>query len=139
MVASFKGRKVFGGKAQGEALVVDDLISLRSGIDVKTGRVIQIGHPLQGKTLANRVLVFASDHPLAGEVVSLALEAIENAVGPCAIVSRADQIAARGGVAWQIPVLAGVKPDPIAGITTGDLLEVDADAGRITILNRYTE
>jgi predicted aconitase with swiveling domain len=44
VVTTFKGRRVVGGRARGEALVCKAPLSLRTGIDVKTGRVTEAGH-----------------------------------------------------------------------------------------------
>ena len=134
VVTTFKGRRVVGGKARGEALVCKAPLSLRIGIDATTGRVTEAGHPLEGKRLAHKVLVFASAQTSTGS--SQICAAIANGVGPCAIVATAGRV---GDFPAQIPVLDAVEPDPVTGIMSGDLLDVDADAGRITVVSRYTE
>ncbi|MFQ5888231.1 MAG: aconitase X swivel domain-containing protein, partial [Candidatus Hydrothermarchaeales archaeon] len=46
------------GTASGEALVSEEPISFLGGIDSKTGVVIEKNHPLEGKNIAGKVLVF---------------------------------------------------------------------------------
>lgn len=134
VVTLFKGRKVVGGKARGEALVSKAPICFLGGIDVKTGRVTEVGHPLEGKNIAGKVLVFPTGKGSTGGSY-LIFEAAENGVGPCAMINRAiEQVTAIGCIIAEIPVLDRVDPDPIEGIKDGDLVEVDADSGLITIV-----
>jgi predicted aconitase with swiveling domain len=134
MAGVFKGRKVVGGKARGEALVSKEPICFLGGIDVKTGRVTEVGHPLEGKNIAGKVLVFPTGKGSTGGSY-LIFESVENGVGPCAMVNRAvEQVTAIGCIIAEIPMMDRVVPDPIELIKDGDLLEVDADAGTITTI-----
>jgi predicted aconitase with swiveling domain len=134
MVDILKGRKVVGGKAKGEALVSKEPICFLGGIDVKTGRVTEVGHPLEGKNIAGKVLVFPTGKGSTGGSY-LIFESVENGVGPCAMVNRAvEQVTAIGCIIAEIPMMDQVNPDPIELIQDGDLLEVDADAGTIKIV-----
>jgi predicted aconitase with swiveling domain len=134
MAGVFKGRKVVGGKARGEALVSKEPICFLGGIDVKTGRVTEVGHPLEGKNIAGKVLVFPTGKGSTGGSY-LIFESVENGVGPCAMVNRAvEQVTAIGCIIAEIPMMDRVEPDPIDFIKDGDLLEVDADAGTITTI-----
>jgi predicted aconitase with swiveling domain len=134
MVGIFKGRKVVGGKARGEALVSKEPICFLGGIDVKTGRVTEVGHPLEGKNIAGKVLVFPTGKGSTGGSY-LIFESVENGVGPCAMVNRAvEQVTAIGCIIAEIPLMDRMEPDAIELIKDGDLLEVDADAGIITIV-----
>lgn len=134
MAGVFKGRKVVGGKATGEALVSKEPICFLGGIDVKTGRVTEVGHPLEGKNISGKVLVFPTGKGSTGGSY-LIFESVENGVGPCAMVNRAvEQVTAIGCIIAEIPMMDRVEPDPIELIKDGDLLEVDADAGTITTI-----
>lgn len=131
-----RGRKVVGGKARGEALVSSEPICFLGGIDVKTGRVTEVGHPLEGANIAGKVLVFPTGKGSTGGSY-LIFESVENGVGPCAMLNRAvEQVTAVGCIIADIPMMDRIEPDPIAHIHNGDLLEVDADKGVITILNK---
>ena len=53
-----KGRTIYPGLAQGEAIVSTEPIGFYGGIDIKTGVVIEKGHPLEGKSVKDKILVF---------------------------------------------------------------------------------
>jgi len=52
------GRMVVPGRAEGIALVSDRPIGFLGGVDPDTGRVIEPGHPLEGRSMAGKMLVF---------------------------------------------------------------------------------
>jgi predicted aconitase with swiveling domain len=52
------GRVIFRGRAEGKALVTTQPLSFYGGIDPATGKVIERGHELLGKSVRGRVLVF---------------------------------------------------------------------------------
>ena len=54
------GRKIFGGCAEGDALVTSQGISFFGGVDPDSGMVIERGHELEGQSMAGKVLVFPS-------------------------------------------------------------------------------
>jgi len=54
-----KGRKISGGKARARALACSEGISFYGGVDPETGVVKDSGHPLEGMSMAGRVLVFS--------------------------------------------------------------------------------
>jgi predicted aconitase with swiveling domain len=135
MVNVFKGRKVVGGKAKGEALVSKEPICFLGGIDVKTGRVTEVGHPLEGKNIAGKVLIFPTGKGSTGGSY-LIFEAAENGVGPCAMINRSvEQVTVIGCIIAEIPMIDNVDPDPIKLIKDGDIIEVNADEGIITVLS----
>ena len=63
-----KGRIIYKGLAQGEALVTTQPISFYGGVDPATGVVIEKGHQLQGAAYRSRKQMVqagpASRHPL---------------------------------------------------------------------------
>ncbi|HYF82425.1 MAG TPA: DUF126 domain-containing protein [Clostridia bacterium] len=129
-----KGRKVIGGKAKGEALVTSEPICFLGGIDVKTGQVTEVGHPLYGKSIAGKILVFPTGKGSTGGSY-LIYEAASNGVGPAAMINyNVEQVTAIGCIIAEIPLIDQAELDPIKLIKDGDCVEVDADAGTITIL-----
>ena len=52
-----KGRTIYPGKAEGEAIVSKEPIGFYGGIDMKTGIVIEKGHELEGKCVKDKILV----------------------------------------------------------------------------------
>jgi uncharacterized protein len=129
------GRKVIGGKAVGIALVSPDPICYLGGIDVKTGMVTEVGHPLQGQSIAGKILVFPTGKGSTGGSY-LIYEATMNGKGPVAMVNRnVEQVTAIGCIMAEIPLVDRPDVDVCEVIKTGMKVEVDGDAGTVTILD----
>ena len=60
-----KGRGVWGGVAEGPAMVSRDTIQGWSGLDDETGVVIEKGHPFEGMSIKGAVLVLSGVTALA--------------------------------------------------------------------------
>lgn len=136
MVEILKGRKVVGGKAKGEALVSPEPICFLGGVDVKTGVITEVNHPLEGKSIAGKVLVFPTGKGSTGGSY-LIFEAASNGVGPCAMINRnVEQVTAIGCIIADIPVIDEFDVDPTKVIKDGDYLEVDADEGIVKIIRK---
>jgi predicted aconitase with swiveling domain len=126
-------RKVVGGKTRGPALVTAEPICFLGGVDVKTGVITEVGHPLKGKSIAGKVLVFPTGKGSTGGSY-LIYEAVSNGVGPCAMINRnVEQVTAIGCIISEIPMVDKCDCDPITAIKDGDIVEVDADAGIVKI------
>jgi hypothetical protein len=129
------GRKVVGGKAKGPALVTSEPICFLGGVDVKTGTITEVGHPLKGKCIAGKVLVFPTGKGSTGGSY-LIYEAVSNGVGPCAMINRAvEQVTAIGCIIAEIPMLDNMDQDPITAIKDGDIVEVDAEQGVAKVIS----
>ena len=129
------GRKVVGGKAKGPALVTSEPICFLGGVDVKTGTITEVSHPLKGKCIAGKVLVFPTGKGSTGGSY-LIYEAVSNGVGPCAMINRAvEQVTAIGCIIAEIPMLDNMDQDPITAIKDGDIVEVDAEQGVAKVIS----
>ncbi len=122
------GRSVSPGKARARALVSREPIGFYGGVDADTGVVIDRGHPLEGRCVAGRVLVFpCGKGSTVGSYVIYGLS--KNGVAPAAIVNaETEAIVATGAILAGIPCVDGVD---LSAISDGDLLEVDADSGTV--------
>jgi predicted aconitase with swiveling domain len=128
------GRGVVKGKARGPALVADTTLSFWGEIDAVSGRVISVGHPLEGECLAGRVLVIRSTKGSSATPMMMRLACLEGQA-PVAIVNvEVDGLAALGCIVNRIPMVAELEVDPFAVIATGDQVIVDADAGLVRVL-----
>lgn len=126
-----QGRRIFGGSAQGKTLVSKEPISFYGGVDPDTGIVEEQGHPLQGRSVAGRILVFPGGK--GSTVGSYTLYRMKrNGTAPAALVNReCETIVAVGAIIAEIPCLDQV---PIERIPDGVRVRVDADRERIEIL-----
>lgn len=127
-----KGRKIVGGKCQGEVLVSEEPIGFYGAVDMETGKFIEKGHELEGKIIANKVLVFPKGKgSTVGSYVLYGLA--KNGKAPAAIINKeTETIVATGVILGEIPCIDAID-QPISSFESGKMAEVDADAGIIEI------
>jgi predicted aconitase with swiveling domain len=121
-----KGRKIFGGKTEGEALVSKEGISFYGGVDPDTGVVTEKGHPLEGQNITGKVLVFpVGKGSTVGSYTIYRLK--KNGKAPAAIINReCETVVAVGAIISEIPCVDQID---IEKIKTGDKLKINADEG----------
>ncbi len=121
-----EGRKIFKGKAEGQALVSKEAISFYGGVDPETGIVVERGHPLEGKSIAGKILVFPQGK--GSTVGSYAIYRLaKNGKAPKAIINRqCETIVAVGAIISEIPCVDHIE---IEKIKNGMQVKVDADKG----------
>jgi predicted aconitase with swiveling domain len=121
-----KGRTISPGKAEGEAIVSSEPIGFYGGIDIKTGFVIEKGHPLEDKKVTDKILVFPfGKGSTVGSYVIYGLK--KNNVAPQGIINKeTETIVATGVILAGIPCIDQVD---IGKIKNGDIVVLDADHG----------
>lgn len=127
-----KGRKIFRGNAEGEALVTSEDISFYGGCDPETGIIVEKGHELEGQSVSGKVLVFPTGK--GSTVGSYVLYSLSKAgKAPLAIINKStDPIVAVGCIISEIPAVDQID---IEVLKTGQKVKVDADKGVITVLD----
>ena len=125
-----KGRMISPGKAEGEAIVSSEPIGFYGGIDAKTGIVIEKSHPLEGKCVTDKILVFpCGKGSTVGSYVIYGLK--KNGVAPAGIVNKeTETIVATGVILAGIPCVDQVD---IENIKDGNKVLLDADNGTVEI------
>jgi predicted aconitase with swiveling domain len=125
-----KGRTIYPGKTEGEAIVSSTPIGFYGGIDASTGIVIEKGHELEGKCVKGKILVFPNGKgSTVGSYVIYGLK--KNGVAPKAIVNReTETIVATGVILAGIPCVDKINIDEIKN---GDKLFVDAGKGIVEV------
>jgi predicted aconitase with swiveling domain len=125
-----QGRKIYKGKAEGEALVTGVDLSFYGGVDPETGEVVEKDHPLEGLSVAGKILVMPSGKgSTVGSYVLYALRKADKA--PAAIVNKeTDPVIAVGSIISEIPTVDSID---ITKIENGQIVEVDADRGVVSI------
>jgi hypothetical protein len=121
---NWHGRTIYAGNTRGEALVSNLPISFFGGIDPDTGSVVEKNHPLEGKCIAGKVLIFPTGK--GSTVGSYTLYRLKkNGKAPCAIINaQCETITAVGCIIAEIPCIDSI---PIQEIPDGILLEVNAE------------
>ena len=128
IMMEMKGRKIKGGKAEGEALVSTQGISFFGGVDTANGKVTEKGHPLEGQSITGKILVFPQGK--GSTVGSYALYRMKKqGTAPKAIInSECETIVAVGAIISEIPCVDKID---ISKIKTGDKIKVNADNAEI--------
>jgi len=122
-----RGRVIVEGHASGWALVSAEPIGFLGGVDPDTGLVIEEGHPLEGQSVAGRVLVFPFGK--GSTVGSYIIYRLAKAgLAPAAIINReAEPIIAVGALIANIPMLDRID---VSRLRTGMQVVVEGEVVR---------
>ena len=124
------GRKVYKGIAEAEAIVTKDGISFYGGVDPDTGKVVEVGHELEGQSITGKVLVFPSGKgSTVGSYTMYRMK--KNNTAPAAIVNKEiETIIAVGCIISEIPCVDKINIDDIK---TGQRLIVNGNEGIVEL------
>ena len=126
-----KGRGISRGIGTGELLVSSEPISFLSGVNPETGTVVEQGHPLEGQSIAGRVLAFPyGKGSTVGSYVIYALK--QNGLAPAAIINtEAEPIIAVGAIIAGIPMIDRL-PSEFSRLPPGTRVTVNGDTGEVS-------
>ncbi len=127
-MSSHEGRVIYAGRISGEALVSPAPLSFFGGFDLERGVVSERGHPLEGRCVRGKVLVFPTG--TGSTVGSFALlRMAREGVGPAALVmENCDTTVAVGAIIAEIPCVDRVD---LASFADGDRVDVDGPEVRV--------
>lgn len=119
-----EGRIIKYGKVEGEALVSDQPIGFFGGIDPNTGLVIEKGHPLEGKNINGKILVFPTGKgSTVGSYVLYRMK--KNGVAPIAIINEeCEPIVAVGAIISDVTCIDKIN---IKEIKNGDKVRIEGE------------
>jgi hypothetical protein len=125
-----KGRKIYKGIAEGEAIVTKDGISFYGGVDPDTGKVVEVGHELEGQSVTGKILVFPTGK--GSTVGSYTIYRMKkNNTAPAAIVNeQIDTIIAVGCIISEIPCVDKID---VSIIKTGQKMIVNGSEGTVEV------
>ncbi|MGH8814348.1 MAG: aconitase X swivel domain-containing protein [Advenella sp.] len=130
------GRKIVKGKASGQAIVTREAISFNGGVDNMTGIVTEPGHELEGQNISGKVLVFSTGKGSTGGSYKI-YDMVSRGTAPVAFIQAIPEaITTIGAIIGNIPVVSGFEQDPTIAILNGDFIELDADAGTVSITRK---
>jgi predicted aconitase with swiveling domain len=133
---TIKGRKVVGGKAEGEALIADERVSFWGGTDPTRGIVHEVGNKFEGKSFAGKVFIFRFTKGSSGTSAYINIAA-RLGVAPAAIINtELDSLCVLGCAVADIPMMTDLDQDPFTVIGNGDWINLDADAGTIVVTKK---
>ena len=131
-----KGRKVFPGKAEGEAIVTRIPFSFLGELDPGTGRVPSPSHDLFGKSLKDKIFVCPTGK---GSSVGPGIAYIAKKSGnipKAMIVGQVEPVLAAAILTARIPAVDRLDKDPLEVIETGDYVRLDADHGIVEVTKK---
>jgi predicted aconitase with swiveling domain len=125
-----QGRKIYKGTVEAEAIVTNDGISFYGGIDPETGKVVEVGHELEGLSITGKVLVFPTGKgSTVGSYTMYRMK--KNNMAPAAIVNKQiDTIVAVGCIISEIPCVDKID---INSIKTGQKVIVNGSEGTVEV------
>jgi predicted aconitase with swiveling domain len=125
-----KGRIIYKGSGEGEALATSQPISFFGGVDPNTGEIIEKGHELQGKSVEGKILVFPTGK--GSTVGSYTLYRMKkNGTAPAGIINKeCETVVAVGAIISEIPCVDRID---ISNIKTGDLIRIESDVVTVQV------
>ena len=131
-----RGRKVVGGRAEGEALVTRERISGWGGIDPRSGTVIETRHELKGVSFAGKVLVFPGAKGSSGWSSQFHIARLAGKAPLAMLFNEMTTKIALGAVVAHAPSVTDFDQDPLQVIETGDWVKVDGDNGLVEVTKK---
>ncbi len=125
-----KGRGISRGVGKGRLLVSPAPVSFLSGVDPDTGLIVEKGHPLEGTSIAGKVLAFPyGKGSTVGSYVLYALS--RNGHAPAAIINaEAETIIATGAIIGNIPMIDRIEI-PLSRLKNDTPVTVNGDTGEL--------
>ena len=124
------GRPVVAGRAEGEALVTHESLSLWGGYDFHTGEIIDKHHPLAGVRAAGRILAVPFSKG-SSTTTAVLLEAVRAGTAPAAILTTGvDSFFALASIVADVmyrksfPVVA-LEPTDFSSLVSGERIIVE--------------
>jgi predicted aconitase with swiveling domain len=119
-----KGRIIKYGKVEGETIVSSQPIGFLGGVDPDTGVFIEKGHPLEGKSVKGKILVFPTGKgSTVGSYVLYRMK--KNGTAPMAMINEeCEPIVAVGAIISDIPCVDRIE---ISKIKDGSILKIEGE------------
>lgn len=136
--ATFKAARAVGPVAEAPALVSSKPFSPRYDIDREAGTFSRPGHPLEGQSLAGKILLFPG---VQGGVMGgwVFLELKSRGRGPAALVfCKTNPVMVQGAIMAGIPILDGIDPVALDAIKNGDVVRVDPQSLTVEVVRKRT-
>jgi predicted aconitase with swiveling domain len=134
-----KGRKVVGGRAEGEALVTRDTIPGWGGVNPIMGVITETRHELRGVSFKNKILVCRGAKGSSGWSAMFHTARLAGTAPKAMIFNEMTTKIALGAVVMRVPSVTDLDRDPLDIIESGDWVIVDGDNGVVEIEKRRLE
>ena len=129
----YKCSGIVKGCASGEAIVSREAMCFYL-CDPQTGEVIERNHPIQGRSIAGKVLVVKSGKGSSVvQVDGFYQLLVKNNLPAAIILKEAEPVIVSSAVVTSSTMVDRMEADPFEVIEDGDYVEVDADAGEVRV------
>ena len=129
----YRCRSIVKGSGEGEAIVSREAMCFYL-CDPETGTVIEKNHPLQGRSIAGKVLVLQSGKGSSVVQVDGFYQLAVKKTLPVAIVVReTEPVLVSSAVVVREPMVDRMEVDPFEVIRDGDWVRVDGEAEEILV------
>ena len=135
-VKTYKCRGIVKGSASGEALVSTGAMCFYL-CNPETGEVIERNHPIQGKSIAGKILVLKSGKGSSVVQVDGFYQLWVKGKLPAAIILKdTEPVIVSSAVVVGSTMVDRLEADPFEAIEDGDYVEVDADKGEVRVTKK---
>ena len=131
-----RGRRVVGGRAEGEALVTREAIPGWGGVNPVQGVITEMRHELRGVSFKDKVLVCRGAKGSSGWSAMYHTARLAGTAPKALVFNEMTTKIALGAVVMRIPSVTDLDRDPLEIIETGDWVAVDGDKGVVEIEKR---
>ncbi len=131
-----RGRKVVGGRAEGEALVTRETVPGWGGVNPVQGVITEVRHELRGVSFANKVLVCPGAKGSSGWSAMYHTARLAGTAPKALVFNEMTTKIALGAVVMRVPSVTDFDRDPLDVIETGDWVIVDGDQGVVEVHKR---
>ena len=130
------GRKVYGGRAEGEALVTRQTIPGWGGVNPVQGVITETQHELRGVSFKDKVLVCRGAKGSSGWSAMYHTARLAGTAPTALVFNEMTTKIALGAIVMRIPSVTDLDRDPLEIIETGDWVIVDGDRGLVEVVKR---
>ncbi len=128
-----RGRKVVGGRAEGEALVTREAIPGWGGVNPVLGVITETRHELRGQSFKDKILVCRGAKGSSGWSAMYHTSRLAGTAPRALVFNEMTTKIALGAVVMRIPSVTDLDRDPLDVIETGDWVIVDGDNGIVEV------
>ena len=131
----FSNGRGIGAEVEAEVIVTRDGFSPRYDLDRSTGIVSRSGHDLEGRSIANTIMII--DRAKGGVAAGWAMDELAvRGLAPVAMIfSRLNPVFVQGCGFAGIAVVEGLQPDPLDHLTSGTWCRLFPREGRLEVLS----
>lgn len=130
----YKGFPISEGRAEAEVLISKDPINFYI-VKPETGILFEKGHDLEGKSIADKILVFPSDKGSSVVQMDSLYQMNKHGNMPKGlIIEHASTVLVSAAIVMEIPLITDLDNDFYDKIKTGDRVLIDTDKKIVKIV-----